>query len=182
MLFAIVHRYHRRMSSPRLTRGRNSERQAVYAVTIVTRLRRPLFGSTTLASIVREQLQLCDAEGITRTHAWVAMPDHVHWLFELRSDGLSACLQRFKSRSARAVNSIRTTEGAVWQAGFYDHMLRDEDDLLAQAQYIIDNPVRRGLVGNPHQYPHWGCRWIPNLNPDAQTRRAQLAVARGRDD
>lgn len=162
-----MRRYFRRMSSPRLARGRHSQRHAAYAVTSATRDRRPLFAVAAFARIVMEQLRLSDLEGYTLTHAWVVMPDHVHWLFALRSDDLSACLRRFKSRSARAVTRLGTVDAPVWQPGFYDHRLRDEDDLVAQAQYIIENPLRKGLVGDIHRYPHWGCRWVPSRYADA---------------
>jgi len=88
------------------------------------------------------------------------MPDHVHWLFTLRRDGLSDCLRRFKSRSAHTINLVRQVPGPVWQSGFYDHRLRDDEDLRVQARYIVANPIRAGLVADIREYPYWGCRWI----------------------
>ncbi len=126
----------------------------------------PLFSDASMAETIEAQLRLSDREGATQTHAWVVMPDHLHWMFTLCTDDLSSCLRRFKSRSARAVNQLRPGGGLVWQAGFYDHRLRDEDDMVVQAQYIIDNPLRRRLVANVHQYPHWGCQWISNCYPN----------------
>ena len=43
----------------------------------------------------------------------------------------------------------------LWQKGFYDHQIRDEDDLLSNARYIIANPLRAGLVKDIACYPFW---------------------------
>jgi putative transposase len=69
-------------------------------------------------------------------------------------------MQRFKSLSARAINARRSLSGAVWQRGYYEHRLRDEDDLLVQARYIVANPLRRGLAERIEGYPYWWARHI----------------------
>jgi len=148
------------MSSPRLRKGHHSTQGAVHAVTVATRHRQALFRDASLAEIVRQQMLRSDLEGCSQTHAWVVMPDHLHWLFTLDHGGLSACLRRFKSRSTGAINQVRGQGGAIWQSGFHDHRLRDDEDLLGQARYIVANPVRAGLVADVREYPHWGCQWI----------------------
>ena len=92
--------------------------------------------------------------------AWVLMPDHVHWLLKLEQGSLGSCMQAFKSRTARGINAVRGASGPVWQAGFYDHQLRNDEDLAAQARYVVANPLRRGLVDRIEDYPHWWCPWI----------------------
>ncbi len=154
-------RYGATMPSPKLRKGRHSVQGAIYAVTVVTHHRQALFRDAALAEIVRGQVHRSDLEGGSQTHAWVAMPDHLHWLFTLDHGELSACLRRFKSRSARAMNRARGQSGAIWQPGFYDHCLRHDEDLLIQARYILANPVRAGLVTDVREYPHWGCQWVP---------------------
>lgn len=144
------------MSSPRLLIGRASRPGAFYTITTVTHARKALFLRPALAAAVAEELDRSEAE----TFTWVVMPDHVHWLLQLRTAPLSECVQVFKSRAARAVNALQGTRGPVWQRGFYDHRLRDGEDLQAQARYIVANPLRRGLVRRIEDYPHWHCRWI----------------------
>ena len=148
------------MASPRLTRGRRSNLHSLYAITTVARDRTPLFFELDLAHGVAAQIAVSDEEGSTSTHAWVVMPDHVHWLFSLERHDLSACVARFKSRSARAIHQARGSRGRVWQSGYFDHRVRNEDDFRTQARYILDNPLRAGLVKKLADYPHWGCRWI----------------------
>lgn len=88
------------------------------------------------------------------------MPEHVHWLFVLERGTLGVCLQRFKTVTARAINKHRAITGPVWQRGYYEHRLRCDEDLLAQARYIAANPIRRGLVEKIEEYPYWWCRDI----------------------
>ncbi|MCY7355604.1 MAG: transposase [Lysobacter sp.] len=143
------------MASPKLLRGRISNIGAIYTVTTVTHNRAPLFLRPGLAEIVCTEIDRNDNAGSTRTYAWMAMPDHVHWLLELKTGSLDNCMQRFKSRSARAINLSTGLSGAVWQAGFYDHRLRDDEDLRQQARYLVMNPIRGALVYKIEDYAFW---------------------------
>jgi len=49
-----------------------------------------------------------------------------------------------------------TSETPLWQKGYYEHVLRDEEDSKEIAFYIIANPVRAGLVQSPDDYPFSG--------------------------
>ncbi len=92
--------------------------------------------------------------------AWVVMPDHIHWLLELKGGELTSLMQRIKSRSARAINQARQQHRQVWQRGFHDRALRREDDLLKMARYIVANPLRAGLVSKVGDYPLWDAIWL----------------------
>jgi len=74
------------------------------------------------------------------------MPDHVHVLvegLEATSD-LAGMLARWKQRTG--YEHSRTTGERLWQGGFYDHVLREEEDRLVVVKYILENPVRAGLI------------------------------------
>ncbi|WP_368564605.1 transposase [Pseudoxanthomonas sp. UTMC 1351] len=148
------------MASPRLITGRNSQLGAYYVVTAVTSNRDPLFEQSQLAGAAAAEIARCQEEERVTSLAWVIMPDHVHWLLELKQGSLSRCLQAFKSRLARAVNMETSQTGSVWQPGFYDHRIREDEDLLEQARYLVANPIRSGLVSRIEDYPHWWCRWV----------------------
>ena len=46
----------------------------------------------------------------------------------------------------------------LWQDGYYERVLRKSEDVLAIIDYILDNPVRAGLVSRPLDYPFsWSC-------------------------
>ena len=56
---------------------------------------------------------------------------------------LSAIVQNFKSISTRRMNAARSTPGTpVWQRGFYEHVVRDEEELRAIREYVLGNPAR----------------------------------------
>jgi hypothetical protein len=43
-----------------------------------------------------------------------------------------------------------------WQKDYYDHIIRDDDDVNAQICYILLNPVRAGIISSRKNYPHRG--------------------------
>jgi len=43
-----------------------------------------------------------------------------------------------------------------WQKDFYDHVIREHEDLSTQARYILDNPVRKEIVSSWQEYPYIG--------------------------
>ncbi len=44
----------------------------------------------------------------------------------------------------------------LWQEGYWDHTLRDDESVPSVAAYIVWNPVRAGLAGSPEEYPLTG--------------------------
>ena len=46
--------------------------------------------------------------------------------------------------------------GMTWQKDFYDHIIRTNEDIATQVRYILDNPVRKGLVSFWEEYPFSG--------------------------
>lgn len=150
------------MTSQKLTKGRHSQPGAYYVITTVSAARERLFCNPEMAKAVVEEIRQAGSGIPFVHHAWVLMPDHLHWLIGLRDVDLSAGVQAFKSRSARALNLACGRSGSVWQPGFYDHRLRNEHDLQRQARYIIENPVRAGLAGSGKTYPYLWCRWGPS--------------------
>ncbi len=52
----------------------------------------------------------------------------------------------FKMNAAKAVNALRGTPGVpVWQRNYYEHIVRNERELRAIQQYILDNPLKWDL-------------------------------------
>ncbi len=61
----------------------------------------------------------------------------------VESGSLSAIVRTFKSATAKRINNLRGTPGApLWQRNYYEHIVRDEDDLHRIRQYIRDNPLK----------------------------------------
>jgi len=143
-----------------LRKGRYSEPGRVYFVTSSCHNRNSLFNSSQLAQIVISEFDRCAVEGICRNLAYVVMPDHIHWLLQIRRENrLEDIVQKLKGRSARKINLRRATQSRVWQPGFHDRTLRSEGNIEGAATYLIHNPVRAGLVKDYRDYPYWWSAW-----------------------
>jgi len=141
-------------SSNRLRAGRWSGKGQIYLITTVTKQRQPVFQEFVAA---RELIRVMRDDAARRSHktlAFVVMPDHLHWLLELRQESLSRLVGRVKSITAKRIG------GRVWQDGFHDRALRKEEDLRAMARYVVANPLRAGLVERIGDYPHWDAVWL----------------------
>ena len=138
--------------------GRVSQPNRIYIVTFVTHDRFPFFNQLRPARIVTRALNRTAGQ---ETFCHVVMPDHVHWMLELK-DGiaLSGAVQECKSVSAHGINKLLNRRGRVWQAGFHDHALRTEEGIVAAARYIVANPIRARLCERVEDYPHWDAVWI----------------------
>lgn len=88
------------------------------------------------------------------------MPDHLHCLVQLNEQSLAGLMCRVKSRSSLAVDQVLGRSGRLWQKGYDDRAVRREDDVKSIARYIIDNPIRAGLVTRVHDYPLWDACWL----------------------
>lgn len=49
-----------------------------------------------------------------------------------------------------------TVKRPLWQDSYYDHVVRPQEDVTRIARYIIENPLRAGLVSAPLDYPFIG--------------------------
>ena len=130
-----------------------------YNLTFVTRGRAQLFrnAEVTLAAIAA--LKRASAKHDFTLHAYCFMPDHAHVLAS-GGDGSSLAIfvRLFKQLSGYACKQQLGVH--LWQISYYDHVLRNEEDLPTVASYILDNPVRAGLVDLATLYPYSGPRPI----------------------
>ncbi len=149
------------MSYSDLRKGRVSVVGQVYLLTTVTHDRRPWFGDFRAGCAVARVIHDLASGYPGLSLAWVVMPDHVHWLVQL-PEGLTLArlMQRFKGRSALALNDCRGRPGTVWAPAYHDRALRREGDVRAAARYLVANPVRAGIVGRVGDYPLWDAVWL----------------------
>ena len=145
-----------------LRKGRYSEQQRAYFVTTALAEReRRYFTDFPCARLVVKEMRALHDDGAVCSLAWVVMPDHVHWLFQLGEGmDLSAAVKRFKARSAHRVNGYLHRQGTLWQKAFYDHAVRKDEDVQGIARYIVANPLRAGLVEHIGDYPLWDAVWL----------------------
>ena len=99
-------------------------------------------------------------------HAAVVMPDHAHLLltptFQYRGITYALCeiTKGIKGSSGREINKLLDRTGRVWQKESFDHELRSDENTRKTAEYIVQNPVRKGLCCSPDEYPWVWREWI----------------------
>ena len=143
-----------------LRKGRYSETGRAYLVTSVCIDRAAVFADWRIGRLVVREFRTAQELGIADSLAWVVMPDHFHWLCILRQGTLARLMQRVKSRSAIAVHRATLGGSALWQPGYHDHALREDEDVKDVARYIVANPLRAGLVTKLSDYPLWDAVWL----------------------
>ena len=84
--------------------------------------------------------------------AYCVMPNHVHVLICLREQSSGAVFSpqhivySWKRYTATTINKLLQRQGSLWQKESYDHLIRNSDELYRTIDYIIQNPVKAGLV------------------------------------
>ncbi len=130
-----------------------------YFVTICTDGKQLLFVDDTK---VKKILDVLADE--SRKHGFVVwgycfMPDHLHLLLE--GEGIDADMKAFvkifkqKTGYQHRKETTRIT-GRLWQPSYYDRVLRGDEDLQGALRYILNNPVRKGLVSHFADYRYLG--------------------------
>ena len=115
-------------------------------------------------AVEHEWLRSAEIRPGVQLDAFIVMPNHVHAIVIIRDQpvvGAHSCaplhdapvrrsprslgsfVAGFKSAATKRINEIRHTPGLpVWQRNYYEHVIRNEEELNAIQQYIADNPLR----------------------------------------
>ncbi len=104
------------MNSTRLLLGRHSSIGQSYILTTNVHGRAALFANDAVAVTAMQEFQRLDLGGLTHSIAYVVMPDHIHWLMQLRAASLDVVMKRFKSRTAVYANRVLGRVGRFWQS------------------------------------------------------------------
>ncbi len=89
---------------------------------------------------------------------FVIMPDHVHFFARAEPEAkpLSAFIRDWKKWTARQILTATRATAPLWQAEFFDHVLRSAASYAEKWEYVRLNPVRAGLSVRPEDWPHAG--------------------------
>jgi putative transposase len=138
-----------------------------YAITTATYGRRSIFQVTATAELLKVTLFRYREQGRYALHGFAIMPDHLHVLITPADDqSVERCAQCIKGGFSHAVRE--QFRGEVWQAGFHEHRIRNNEDFRNQLEYIAQNPVRRGLVD--YLFVHTKC--LDRIDPAPEYLRA----------
>jgi REP element-mobilizing transposase RayT len=127
-----------------------------YFLTICTNQRGRHFADVDTLALVREQfLRVAVAERFA-VLAYCFMPDHLHAVVAAQVE--SADLHRFVRLAKQHSGFVfsRVSSRRLWQESYFERVVRSDGSLAELIRYMIENPVRAGLVETPSEYPHWG--------------------------
>ena len=102
-----------------------------------------------VAQIVKQSLEFYNNVKYI-LHCWCIMPNHVHAAFKLLETGeLPKVLHGWKSYTAHVINKLLGRSNALWQADYYNHIIRSGNEYYQQINYIWNNPDKAGLRNWP---------------------------------
>jgi len=123
-----------------------------------------------VADIVAEALHYRDGEEY-RLDAYSIMPNHVHSVFaplaqERTPESLSSIMHSLKRNTAKRANQVLDRSGAFWEHESFDHYIRNEAEQKRIIKYVLQNPVKAGLVRTWEKWP-WNYVRVSLAQPDA---------------
>lgn len=138
----------------------------IFFFTVVTYYRQPIFADANARELLHQAwLDVCTRFPF-QTLAVCLLPDHLHCIWRLpenESDFSTRWGQIKGQFSKNYLKSIgpgeernhsreKRGEAAIWQRRFWEHTIRDEEDLQAHLDYIHYNPVKHGYVTRPSDW------------------------------
>ncbi len=128
----------------------------VYFITICTHDKKAYFANPEFAQYIAAEIHYrSKIAGEVTVLAWCIMPDHLHFLLKLNNKygrSLANWVAAFKRYNARILSMMHDIK-PLWQANYYERVVRKDESLKAIAEYIAHNPVRKGLVMDWQNYP-----------------------------
>ena len=137
-----------------------------YFFTVVTHERRPVLTTEAVRNALRAAIHRARTTLRFEIEAWALLPDHLHCIWTLPpGDGNFAArwaiIKRHVSRECGAMVDAppglsrgRRNERTFWQRRFWEHQIRDDEDLTRHLDYIHWNPVKHGLVESVKEWPY----------------------------
>ena len=139
-----------------------------YFFTVATYRRRPILCVREIRTSLREGIRTTQAKLPFTINAWVLLPDHLHCIWTLPRDDANfsarwAMIKRFVSQKCGSKyhgnrlssdSKIKRHESTIWQRRFWEHQIRDEQDLNNHLNYLHFNPVKHGHVNRVVDWPY----------------------------
>ncbi len=130
----------------------------IYFITTCAAGRMNRLGNESFHSIAVEVWRNCERLYGWRVGRYVIMPDHVHFFACEASEPrpLSAFVGKWKEWTAKYCARRLGAPPPIWQPEFFDHVLRSSESYGQKWEYVVNNPVRAGLVTTPDEWKFQG--------------------------
>jgi len=146
------------------SRGRSALRSARAAsggltclVTVRCCQRQSLLSPPVRRNCIESLLWLQRNRGVL-VHAFVVMSSHVHLVLTLPAEQLSRAMHSFKSFTANEINKALGRVGPLWDEGYHEEALLNDEAVVAATAYVENNPVKARIVKTPDGY-EWSSAW-----------------------
>lgn len=116
------------------------------AFTICIKNNKKLFISEHMLTIFEKVLVNSLNEHNCSGYVYLFMPDHLHMIIkgENKKSNIKQAVELFKQKTGFWLSN--NLPNIKWQKDYYDHIIRNEEDIQNQIRYILNNPVRANLV------------------------------------
>lgn len=146
----------RRRKHIRLDATNYTQTDTICSTTIAVKDRQFVFSNPSVATAAVDVLVGLSHQQSVKIFVYCIMPDHVHLVISPSEDcDIPTFVARFKNLAQRGAWKLGV-QGAFWQPRFWDHFVRRDEGLENVVQYVLDNPVRKGLVRRWQDYPFVG--------------------------
>jgi putative transposase len=128
-----------------------------YFFTVVCWSRRPVFNTPEPVDLLRKAMRTVKQSRPFDIEAMVVLPDHLHCIWRLpeTDDDFSGRWREIKKYLTRRLTRHPGGNGTpVWQPRFWEHSIRDDEDMQRHMDYVHYNPVKHGLVSAPVDWPY----------------------------
>ena len=128
-----------------------------YLITICSRNKESIFINEELNQLIIKCLMGEKERTGFKLFVYCLMPNHLHLLLAPSDKEISVpkFIGAFKSKTTRIAWDYGIS-GKLWQARFHDRIVRKREDLKTIGQYLLDNPVRKGLSIKWQDYKYLG--------------------------
>ena len=127
-----------------------------YFLTFCTEGRRRVFTSKSAVDLVSTQISRAAADERVSVIAFCYMPDHVHLLVAGQHPASHALRFITRAKQLSGFHYQKAFHQRLWQRYGYERVMRADEDTFTVARYILENPVRAGLVRHIQEYPFAG--------------------------
>jgi putative transposase len=144
-----------------LRKGRYSKPGYYYFITTSTYKKANFLNTKQHFEIIFNSLKFLEKKGRIELHFVIVMPDHIHAVLKLLEDQtLKYIMRSFKGYTGNMIKqSLDVTNQHIWQSQYYDHLIRKNESYTEIMKYCLYNPVRKGIVKEPQDYPFWWCKY-----------------------
>lgn len=141
---------------------------STYFFTVVAYRRQPILCDDAIRVALRTAIENVRAVRPFSIDAWVLLPDHLHCVWTLpegdadfstrwmmiKRDVSLACHDDYHRAEWMTDSKRKHRESTIWQRRFWEHQIRDENDLARHIDYIHFNPVKHGHVLHVGDWPY----------------------------